>query len=167
MAITIHYINRFVKSSWLLMEVATCIMGSVVLNFIRFLFLMMPVAMTLWLMSMGLMAVLYSKSSWYDAYTTASVLCMRLCVRHIARIPSHLSHVHSLNSRRALGVQAKQLLRQALSSFLSPVTSISPHSRLTHNASLVNLCSRPLAFHELVWSSITGQQYSLSYHRCW
>jgi hypothetical protein len=53
------------------MEVTTCVVGSVVLYFVRFPFLTMPVAITLWLMSMDLTAVLYSKSSWYhDAHTT-------------------------------------------------------------------------------------------------
>jgi CBS-domain-containing membrane protein len=47
------------------MEVATCVVGSVVLYFVRFPFLTMPVAITLWLMSMDLTAVFYSKSSWY------------------------------------------------------------------------------------------------------
>ncbi len=126
MALTTHHIDRFVKDSWLPMEVATCVVvGSVVvLYFVRFPFLTMPVAITLWLKSMDLAAVLYSKSSWYDAHTTASALRMRLCVRHIApNTPSHLSHIFILSTAGVhSGLQAKQLLRQALYLVTSSVT---------------------------------------------
>lgn len=56
---------HWMRSGWALMEVATVVVGVAVLRFCRFPFLTMPVAFSLWFLSMDLVAVLYGgEFSW-------------------------------------------------------------------------------------------------------
>jgi hypothetical protein len=53
-----------VAGSWLPMEIVTCIVSGVILYFIRFPFLTMPVAMSLWFMSMDIVPLILKKPTW-------------------------------------------------------------------------------------------------------
>lgn len=56
---------HWIESGWAIMEIATVIVGLIALRFYRFPFITMPVAFTLWFISMDLTAVLYGADfSW-------------------------------------------------------------------------------------------------------
>lgn len=53
-----HGFHEYISSSWIIMEVATLVCGSLMLLFFRLPFLVMPVAVTLWYMSMDFVPLL-------------------------------------------------------------------------------------------------------------
>nr|WP_321513043.1 DUF2157 domain-containing protein [uncultured Pseudodesulfovibrio sp.] len=56
---------RWIKSGWFIMEVSTIVAGLAALRWCRFPFIMLPVAFSLWFMSMDVTAVLYGPEfSW-------------------------------------------------------------------------------------------------------
>ncbi|HWV11036.1 MAG TPA: DUF2157 domain-containing protein [Pseudomonas sp.] len=57
----------YVRSNWLVMEVATALMGALILRLLPFPFIVMPMAMALWFMSMDLTDLLYGVNfSWEE-----------------------------------------------------------------------------------------------------
>jgi|ERR1035437_2164954 hypothetical protein len=56
-----HDYHVWVKESWLFMELATLAAGSVALRFVRFPFLIAPMAFTLWYMSLDLTPLLFGR----------------------------------------------------------------------------------------------------------
>jgi hypothetical protein len=56
--------HLWVKGSWFAMEMATIIVGAVVLKFIRFPFLTFPIAFSLWYMSMDMTPLLFGKDDY-------------------------------------------------------------------------------------------------------
>lgn len=60
--------HMLVKSNWLFIDLATILVGGLTLYFIRFPFLMAPIAFSLWYMSMDLTPLLFGKMdfSWHE-----------------------------------------------------------------------------------------------------
>lgn len=56
-----HY-HIWVKGSWFFMEIGTILAGLITLNFVKFPFLTMPIAFTLWYMSMDLTPLLFGQN---------------------------------------------------------------------------------------------------------
>lgn len=64
---------HWIKSSWFSMEIATVAVGVLVLRWFRFPFIMLPVAFSLWFMSMDLTAVIYGPAFSWDERKVVSV----------------------------------------------------------------------------------------------
>jgi hypothetical protein len=74
----------WVKGSWLLMEVGTILAGLIALRFIRFPFLIFPIAFSLWYMSMDLTPLLFGRKefNWNERLTVS--LCFGLVILLVA-----------------------------------------------------------------------------------
>ncbi|EAR21329.1 hypothetical protein [Nitrococcus mobilis] len=59
---------HWIKGSWLLMEVGTIVVGALALRWVRFPFLVAPIAFTLWYLSMDLTPLLFGKLefAWHE-----------------------------------------------------------------------------------------------------
>ncbi|QDT42762.1 hypothetical protein Pan241w_28510 [Gimesia alba] len=65
--------HRYIRWYWLYMEIGTLVVAAIIARFYKYPFLLMPVAVTLWYLSMDLAVMLISDSSEFDVRSTVSM----------------------------------------------------------------------------------------------
>jgi len=71
-----HEYHVWIKGSWIIMEIATIIAGSIALKFVRFPFLSMPIAFSAWYLSMDLTPIIFGTEGFnYEERLWISFFC--------------------------------------------------------------------------------------------